>query len=525
MGFKDLSVAKRLAIGFGLMLAIMAVVTGVAVVKVGAIDAALTVVGQEHAKIQRFAINFRGSAHDRSIAIRDVVLAADAAARDQELARINKLASFYAESAKPLEALVATASGRAEIERLYSAIQAIEKTTVATTDKVAGLVKEGNGAAATSLLWAQAKPQYERWLAAINALIDHQEALIQAESKTASDHASSFLTVMLAALAAALACGVGVSWVISRSIRLQLGAEPIALSLATAGIAGGDLAPIAGEQQAPAASVLAAMAAMRSQLSDIVARVRDGSQTIAGTGAHILQGNQDLSSRTSEQASSLQQTAAAMGRLGTTVAQNADNARQANQLAQGASEVAVKGGAVVAQVVDTMKGINDSSRKIADIISVIDGIAFQTNILALNAAVEAARAGEQGRGFAVVASEVRSLAQRSAQAAKEIKGLITDSVERVEAGSNLVDLAGATMDEVVGAIRRVTDIVAEISSASNEQSLGVGQVGEAISQMEHVTQQNAALVDDSATAAERLKQQAQALVQAVAVFTLPQGNT
>jgi len=255
-------------------------------------------------------------------------------------------------------------------------------------------------------------------------------------------------------------------------------------------------------------------------LAKVVSRVRQGSESVSTASAEIAQGNQDLSARTESQASSLEETAASMEQLGSTVRQNADNAKQANQLAQSASTVAIKGGEVVAEVVGTMKGINDSARKIHDIISVIDGIAFQTNILALNAAVEAARAGEQGRGFAVVASEVRSLAGRSAEAAKEIKNLISDSVQRVEQGSAQVDQAGATMNEVVAAIRRVTDIMAEISAASGEQSAGVSQVGEAVTNMDQATQQNAALVEQMAAAASSLRAQAQDLVQTVAVFRL-----
>ena len=269
--------------------------------------------------------------------------------------------------------------------------------------------------------------------------------------------------------------------------------------------------------------LLRTLGRMQGQLSEVVSTIRSGANSVATASAEIARGNNDLSARTEQQASALEETAASMEELSSTVKQNADNAKQANQLALSASTVAAKGGEVVGRVVDTMKGINDSSKKIADIISVIDGIAFQTNILALNAAVEAARAGEQGRGFAVVASEVRSLAGRSADAAKEIKSLITASVERVEHGTVLVDQAGATMSEIVSSIKRVTDIMGEISAASSEQSAGVAQVGEAITQMDQATQQNAALVEESAAAAESLKGQAQQLVQAVSVFNLANG--
>ncbi len=314
-----------------------------------------------------------------------------------------------------------------------------------------------------------------------------------------------------------------ISFVLARSIVRQLGADPELLNGITHRIAQGDLAveiPQAPDEH----SVLHGILAMRASVVETVSRVRQGAESVATASAEIAQGNNDLSARTEQQASALEETAASMEELGSTVRQNADNARQANQLAVNASSVAQQGGEVVAEVVSTMKGINDSSKKIADIISVIDGIAFQTNILALNAAVEAARAGEQGRGFAVVASEVRSLAGRSAEAAKEIKQLIGASVERVEQGSALVDKAGATMTEVVTAIRRVTDIMGEISAASSEQSAGVGQVGEAITQMDQATQQNAALVEQMAAAAGSLSSQAQELVDAVAFFKLSQGQ-
>jgi methyl-accepting chemotaxis protein len=266
--------------------------------------------------------------------------------------------------------------------------------------------------------------------------------------------------------------------------------------------------------------LMQALKDMTVSLQTLVAQVRSGTDTIATASGQIAAGNQDLSSRTEQQASSLEETASSMEELTSTVKQNADNARQANQLAQSASGIAVRGGAVVGQVVGTMASINESSRKIVDIIAVIDGIAFQTNILALNAAVEAARAGEQGRGFAVVASEVRNLAQRSAAAAKDIKILIGDSVEKVDAGSKLVDQAGATMDEIVASITRVTDIMAEITAASLEQSSGIEQVNQAIVQMEQVTQQNAALVEEAAAAAEAMTDQAAQLSQVVSVFKL-----
>ena len=317
--------------------------------------------------------------------------------------------------------------------------------------------------------------------------------------------------VVLAAL-----LGIGITRAVTRPAHHAV--------LAARAIAGGDLTaqvPAGGKDEM--GQLLAALAEMRDNLARVVSGVRSNAEGVASASSQIASGNNDLSARTEQQASALEETAASMEELGSTVRQNADNARQANQLAVSASTVAVQGGDVVAEVVETMKGINASSNKIADIISVIDGIAFQTNILALNAAVEAARAGEQGRGFAVVAGEVRSLAGRSAEAAKEIKTLITDSVERVERGTQLVDKAGTTMTEVVNAIRRVTDIMGEISAASSEQSAGVGQVGEAVTQMDQATQQNAALVEEMAAAASALNAQAGELVNAVAVFRLEAG--
>ena len=362
------------------------------------------------------------------------------------------------------------------------------------------------------------------YFAATTKTIDTQFGLIsiafEALRKQLDDTVASaqrellFGTLVVAAMTALAA------WVMVAVTTTTTSSVNLALRLAK-GVAAGDLSQqIVAKGDDEMGHLLHALAAMQSSLSSVVSTVRRDSEGVATASAEIAQGNNDMSARTESQASALEQTAASMEELSGTVRQNADSARAANQLALSASGVAVKGGEVVAQVVDTMKGINESSHKISDIIQVIDGIAFQTNILALNAAVEAARAGEQGRGFAVVASEVRSLAGRSADAAKEIKLLINASVERVEHGTALVDQAGTTMNEVVTSIRRVTDIMGEISAASNEQALGVAQVGEAVKQMDEVTQQNAALVEEMAAAASSLKNQASDLVEAVSVFKL-----
>src|ERR1700761_3213330 len=334
-------------------------------------------------------------------------------------------------------------------------------------------------------------------------------------SAAAQAHRASLVSIvlMLVAGAAGIVVGMWFSRRITRPVDYAVGVAEA--------IAGGDLTShvrVSGNDEI--AQLMKALRTMQDSLSHVVGDVRSNSESVATASSQISQGANDLSARTEEQASALQQAAASMDELSSTVRQNAENAMSANQLALGASTVARKGGDVVGEVVETMKGINDSSKRIVDIIGVIDGIAFQTNILALNAAVEAARAGEQGRGFAVVAGEVRTLAQRSAEAAKEIKSLISASVERVEHGTQLVDRAGETMAEIVNSIARVTDIMGQISAASTEQSTGVGQIGEAISQMDQATQQNAALVEESAAAAESLKDQAHQLVQAVAVFKL-----
>jgi methyl-accepting chemotaxis protein len=380
--------------------------------------------------------------------------------------------------------------------------------------------KEISSEIAHGMVKAEFQPALDAYLAAINKLVSLQGKIIteSANQVNSEFHLAEWTVSGLGIFA--LLFGIAAATLIARSLKRQLGGEPATTAAIANSIAAGDLAVTINIDPRDRTSLLFAIGSMRDQLATVVTQIRSGADTMATASAEIAAGNLDLSSRTEQQAGSLEETASAMEQLTSTVKQNADNARQANQLAMSASGIAVEGGAVVARVIDTMSSINESARKIVDIISVIDGIAFQTNILALNAAVEAARAGEQGRGFAVVASEVRGLAQRSAAAAKEIKALIGNSVEKVDAGSKLVEQAGTTIGEVVASVKRVTDIVGEISAASHEQSTGIEEVNRAITQMDEVTQQNAALVEQAAAAAASLQEQAARLAQVVSIFTL-----
>ena len=517
-------ISQRLMAGFGLVIVALLGMSIYSMLTARGIDTALTANASQNAVIQRVAINFRGSAHDRSIAVRDVVLAPNEDARKKEVESIARLADFYAKSATQLDAVLKTATQvPPEVGPMVQALKDIETRTVATTGKVVALMQAGDRTGAEALLWAEAKPQYEQWLAAANKLIDYEEARITKNSETANQDASQFTGVMLAITLLAVLISVGATVLVSRSIGRELGAEPNEVRAVVQAIQQGDLTVPVHVKAGDTGSVMVAVRDMQQRFHELVSAVRDNIAQLRSTSDDISSGNQNLGNRTEQAASSLEQTAASMEELTATVRQSADSARQANQLATTAAGTATKGGEVMQQVVSTMQDIHHSSQKIAYIIGVIDGIAFQTNILALNAAVEAARAGEQGRGFAVVATEVRSLAQRSAAAAKEIKSLIQSSVEKVDSGTQLVANAGVTMNEIVQGVQRVNGIIGEISTAAAEQSDGISQVNVAVTQLDQMTQQNGALVGESTAAAENLREQAQRLADLVAVFHVAGG--
>ncbi len=411
---------------------------------------------------------------------------------------------------------ITTQAGRDAFQRDWLDLQTI---TWPVADANLQQLRDGKSEEALQMLIEKTIPSFTRIQDWLSAERDRQGVALSKEVEAIGKAADS-IRLQLGVLVAAIAVGLlAFSWSIARTL---LGRVTQSKEVAERVRQGDFTVAVNDSVRDEFSPLLQSLSAMQASLTEVVGKVRHSAESVSNASQEIASGNSDLSSRTEQQASSLEETAASMEELSSTVKQNSESADHASQLAKGASEVAVRGGVVVGHVVETMKEINDSARKIVEIIGVIDGIAFQTNILALNAAVEAARAGEQGRGFAVVASEVRSLAGRSAEAAKEIKSLINASVEKVEHGSSLVDQAGATMQEIVTAIQEVTTVMTAISAASAEQNLGMAQVGQAVSQMDQATQQNAALVEQSAAAADSLRSQAQQLVQAVAVFKLTQ---
>ena len=430
------------------------------------------------------------------------------------------LASAREAFGKELSVAQSLARSDAAAAATLSNMQALHEKRSSVQDRVVMLAKQDQ-AEAIALLTSEETPLWRQARADLLKLIKEKNEAVEVAKTALAEHTRTMLMLSLVLAAGAIVIGAAVAFWLTRDVTRQLGGEPdYAAAIATA-IAAGDLTVrIDVDDERNSGSLMFAMRKMQQSLAALVSKVRDGTDTITTASGEIAAGNLDLSARTEEQASSLEETAASMEELTSTVQQNTENVRQANELATKASEVAVKGGDVVDQVVGTMGSINESAKRIVDIIGVIDSIAFQTNILALNAAVEAARAGEQGRGFAVVASEVRNLAQRSAAAAKEIKALIGDSVDKVDAGSKLVTSAGETMNEVVASVKRVTDIMSEITIAGQEQSAGIAQVNQAIAQMDQVTQQNAALVEEAAAAAHSMQEQAQELLAVVSTFKL-----
>ena len=412
------------------------------------------------------------------------------------------------------------ASADPAVSATLKKIKSLQERQAELQRKIVGLAKVDQAAAIESLN-AEETPLWRQIRGDLLDLIKAKNAVVAQEKEDLARHTRTTLMISLMLGAGAVIVGAAVAFWLTRSVMRQLGGEPEYAAAIAGSIAAGDLtAKIEVDNERNSTSLVFAMRTMQNSLSSLVLKVRTGTETITIASGEIAAGNLDLSARTEEQASSLEETAASMEELTSTVQQNADSVRQANLLANAASLVATRGGDVVAAVVGTMGSINESAKRIVDIIGVIDGIAFQTNILALNAAVEAARAGEQGRGFAVVASEVRNLAQRSAAAAKEIKGLIGDSVDKVEVGSKLVNTAGETMTEVVASVKRVSDIMGEITRAGQEQSAGIAQVNQAIAQMDQVTQQNAALVEEAAAAADSMQEQAKQLSVVVGTFKL-----
>ena len=513
MQLNKIKIGYRLALGFGLMLMMMAGITAIAVLSSKQTRANLNeTVNRTKAKSVHVAA-MRQSLFRQGLLARNIGLLTDPAAMQTEIGKIvTEQKAYDTASAKLTEAGLSS-----EEQSIIAEMKQHEQNIVPLMKQAQEYVAAFNARQAMQVLTTQATPIQDKWLAAIDRMVDLQTRQIEgnlAEFESESNRAN-LLMIAISAVSMLLAAGVG--WLLTRSIVTPL-QEAVGVARR---VASGDLGmhvDVHGSDET--GQLLAALSDMNASLTGIVGGVREGTDAIGVASREIASGNADLSARTEAQAGSLQETAASMSHLTTIVKQNAENAEQANRLVIEASELALKGGDVVGQVVQTMGSIKDSSRRIVDIIGVIDGIAFQTNILALNAAVEAARAGEQGRGFAVVAAEVRNLAQRSASAAKEIKALIDDSVTRVDGGSRLVDDAGHTMEQVVEAVKRVAGIMGEIASSSYEQSKGIAEVNQAVTRMDDMTQQNAALVEEAAAAAQSMQEQAERLVQAVSVFHL-----
>jgi methyl-accepting chemotaxis protein len=515
---RNIKIGIRLGIGFALILAMTALIAAAGIWRLDTVaDATRAMMAAPLAKERMitdwYGLNFASIRRTAAI-VKSSDPSLGAYFKDDSAASVKRAAALL----KQIEPLVAPAGPEQD---LFKKILAQRKAYSAGRDGAVKAKADGNTDEAARILDQQFTPAAQQYQALLQELVDMQRTSIDATARAVDADAAFGARLIWLLTGCAIALGALCSWLLTAGITRPIRAAVVLAETVASGDLTHRIESATGDETG---ALLRALRHMNDSLVGIVSQVRAGTDLIATASQEISAGNLDLSARTEQQAGALEETAASMEELTTTVRNNADNARQANQLALAASDVATRGGTVVGEVVVTMGAINASARKIVDIIGVIDGIAFQTNILALNAAVEAARAGEQGRGFAVVASEVRTLAQRSAAAAKEIKELIGDSVQKVDAGSRLVDQAGATMDEVVASIGRVTGIMAEIATASQEQTGGIEQVNQAIGQMDQVTQQNAALVEESAAAAASMQDQAGKLAEVVGVFRLGREN-
>jgi methyl-accepting chemotaxis protein len=511
-----MSVSARLAIAFGMMICMLVVGAAMGLTSLSGLNQKLESQSTSRTPALILAGRLEVAIVHTTRHMRNALILSDADKVKVELAVIRADQQARAGMTAELSRLVTSDQAKGLLQGISGAAQAYG----ASETEFLRLADAGSLEEAKKELVERASPAEDRYVDAINKFVNAMAEESREASRDASSTYENSRNVMAVLSALAIVLAAVVAYLFSRRLRVQLGGEPTYAALVASSIAHGDLSMTVNVRSGDESSLLHAMEQMTVSLRQLVGEVANRARVVAETSEQIAQGNVDLSQRTEEQASTLEETASSMEELTSTVLQNAESAKQANQLAVGASEVARKGGHAVGQVVSTMTAISESSRKIADIIAVIDSIAFQTNILALNAAVEAARAGEQGRGFAVVAAEVRNLAQRSAAAAKEIKTLISDSVDKVDAGTRLVDAAGKTMDEIVGAVKGVTDLIAEIAAASQEQSSGIAQVNQAVTQMEQVVQQNASLVEEATAATESMKDQAGALLQTVSRFKL-----
>ncbi|HEX8614797.1 MAG TPA: methyl-accepting chemotaxis protein [Telluria sp.] len=511
--FSHLRIGARLAIGFGLTICILLVMSLLGINRIH-YTSSLTdhIVNDRYVQVELTNV-MRSYANRGAQSLRNAMLAPDPAQAKALLSSMLDADRTGAEASSKLGAMMVSDEAK---QLFQDQAKAFDAYFVLRSEAVKRF-EQGGREDAVAYLFKDVIPVQNAYFGRLDAVLKYQTALMARDGKEAADASSSAAMLMLLLLALATAVSALAGWLITRSVTVPIG-EAVALAET---VARGDLTTrIVVTRQDETGRLLSALKDMVESLTRTVGAVRSGTDTITTASSEIATGNMDLASRTENQAASLEETASSMEELTSIVKQNADNARQANTLVVSAAEHANKGGRVVSDVVGTMGAIRESSCKIVDIISVIDGIAFQTNILALNAAVEAARAGEQGRGFAVVASEVRNLAQRSASAAKEIKALIDDSVGKVETGSELVNQAGATMEQIMGSVRQVADIMGEIAAASAEQSAGINQVNGAIVAMDNATQQNAALVEQAAAAAASMQSQAVQLAEAVSVFKL-----